>query len=171
MSRYPYFADCSLISALSSDPKMLPCYEYFAQGIQRHTSLETFKIANFHLPPSSWLRNNIMPPLENISTLKTLELSNCSMSPDGLNSLSDFVFNNTTLSTLNISRTSIEPEETVKALTKALKKHPSICNINLSHCTFAGGSTAVDKILSACKNCDTLEIGHEDFDTESVAHV
>eukprot|EP00985_Skeletonema_marinoi_P016006 scaffold8470_cov61-Skeletonema_marinoi.AAC.1 len=47
-----------------SDPDLLPCYEYFAQGIQRHTSLETFKIINYHLPPSSWLENSILPSLE-----------------------------------------------------------------------------------------------------------
>eukprot|EP00574_Skeletonema_japonicum_P001287 CAMPEP_0201741184 /NCGR_PEP_ID=MMETSP0593-20130828/46684_1 /ASSEMBLY_ACC=CAM_ASM_000672 /TAXON_ID=267983 /ORGANISM="Skeletonema japonicum, Strain CCMP2506" /LENGTH=750 /DNA_ID=CAMNT_0048235513 /DNA_START=170 /DNA_END=2419 /DNA_ORIENTATION=- len=165
------FGRSSTLSQVPYHPKMLSCYEYFAQGIRRHTSLETFKITNFHLPPSSWLRKNIIPPLENINSLNALELSNCSLSTDDLSSLVDFVANNTTLSTLNISHSDIESEDTAKALAKALKKHPSICNVNLAYCRLAGGSTVVDKILSACKNCDCLEIGHEDFDTESVALV
>ncbi len=160
------------MSISSADPKMLPSYEYFAEGIQRHTHLETFKITNFHLPPSSWLGDNVLPPLENISTLNALELSNCSLSADGLSSLVDFVATNTTLASLNISHSNIESEDTAKALAKALKKHPSICNVNLAYCSIAGGSSVLEKILAACKkNCDTLEIGHENFDTESVALV
>ena len=155
----------------TSDTEMLPCYEYFAQGIQSHTSLETFKIVNHHLPPESWLGNSVLPSLGNISTLNALELSNCSLSAAALSSLVEFVANNTTLSTLNLSHSNIESEDTAKALAKALKKHPAICNVNLAYCSLAGGSTVVDKILSACKNCDSLEIGHEDFDKESVAMV
>ena len=150
---------------------MLPCYEYFAQGIQRHTSLETFKIINFHLPPSSWLGNSILPSLETNSNLSALELSNCSVSADDLSVLVSFVASNKTLSTLNISRTNIESTDTTKALAKAIKKHPNLCNVNLAYCSLAGGNAVVDKILAACKNCDSLEIGHEDFDKESVAMV
>ena len=150
---------------------MLTRYEYFAEGIQRHTSLETFKIINYHLPPTPWLGNSVIPSLRNISTLNALELSNCSLSTEDLSSLVDFLPHNTSLSSINLSRTRIESEDTAKALAKALKKHPAICNVNLAYCSFAGGSAVVDKILSACKDCDSLEIGHEDFDKESVAMV
>ncbi|KAK1732513.1 leucine-rich repeat protein [Skeletonema marinoi] len=165
------FGRSSKLSQIPYHPDMLPCYEYFAQGIQRHTSLETFNITNFHLPPSPWLGNSILPSLEKSSTLRALELSNCSVSADDLSSLVDYIANNTTLSTLNISHTNIESEDTAKALAKALKKHPAICNVNLAYCSLAGGSAVVDKILAACKSCDSLKIGHEDFDKESVALV
>ena len=150
---------------------MLTRYEYFAEGIQRHTSLETFKIINYHLPPTPWLGNSVIPSLRNISTLNALELSNCGLSTAEISSLVDFVAHNTSLSTFNLSHTSIESEDTAKALAKALKKHPAISNVNLAYCSLAGGSGVVDKILSACKNCESLEIGHEDFDKESVAMV
>ena len=153
------------------DPEMLPRYEYFAEGIQRHTSLQTFKIINHHLPPSSWLGNSVIPSLRNISTLTTLELSNCSLSAEDLSLLVDFLPHNKSLCTLNLSRTRIESEDTAKALAKALKKLPSICNLNLAYCSLAGGSAVVRSILSACKDCDSLEIGHEDFDAESVAMI
>ncbi|KAK1739999.1 leucine-rich repeat protein, partial [Skeletonema marinoi] len=165
------FGHSSNLSQVPYHPDMLPCYEYFAQGIQRHTSLETFKIINYHLPPSSWLENNVLSTLENIHTLRALELSNCSVSADDLSSLVDYIADNKTLSTLNISHTNIESEDTAKALAKALKKHPAICNVNLAYCSLAGGSAIVDKILAACKSCDSLKIGHEDFDKESVALV
>eukprot|EP00984_Skeletonema_dohrnii_P004626 scaffold1634_cov118-Skeletonema_dohrnii-CCMP3373.AAC.24 len=165
------FGRSSKLSQVPYHPHMLPCYEYFAQGIQRHTSLETFKIINYHLPPSSWLENSILPSLEKSSNLRALELSNCSLSADDLSSLVDYIANNTTLSKLNISHTNIESEDTAKALAKALKKHPAICHVNLAYCSLAGGSAVVDKILAACKSCDSLKIGHEDFDKESVALV
>eukprot|EP00984_Skeletonema_dohrnii_P028468 scaffold18466_cov87-Skeletonema_dohrnii-CCMP3373.AAC.6 len=165
------FGRSSKLSQVPYHPDLLPCYEYFAQGIQRHTSLETFKIINYHLPPSSWLENSIIPSLGNNKNLTSLELSNCSLYADDLASLMSFIAKNTTLSTLNISRTNIESEDTAIALAKALKKHPAICNINLAYCSFAGGSVVVDKILAACKSCDSLKIGHEDFDKESVALV
>eukprot|EP00985_Skeletonema_marinoi_P006169 scaffold2682_cov90-Skeletonema_marinoi.AAC.2 len=165
------FGRSSKLSQVPYHPDMLPCYEYFAQGIQRHTSLETFNIINFHLPPSPWLGNSILTSLEKSSNLRALELSNCSLSADDLSSLVDYIAKNTTLSTLNISHTNIESEDTAKALAKALKKHPAICHVNLAYCSLAGGSAIVDKILAACKSCDSLKIGHEDFDTESVALV
>jgi len=165
------FGRSSKLSQVPYHPDLLPCYEYFAQGIQRHTSLETFKIINYHLPPSSWLENSILPSLEKSSNLKALELSNCSLYADDLSSLVDYIAKNTTLSKLNISHTNIESEDTAKALAKALKKHPAICNVNLAYCSLAGGSAVVDKILAACKSCDSLKIGHEDFDKESVALV
>jgi Ran GTPase-activating protein (RanGAP) involved in mRNA processing and transport len=156
---------------LLSDPELLPSYEYFAEGIQRHTSLETFKIINYHLPPTPWLSNSVLPTLRNINTLTTLELSNCSLSAEDLSSFVDFLPHNTSLSTLNLSRTRIESEDTAKALAKALKNLPSICNVNLAYCSLAGGSAVVRSLLSACKDCDSLEIGHEDFDKESVAMI
>ena len=150
---------------------MLPSYEYFAEGIQRHTSLQTFKMINYHLPPTPWLGNSVLPSLRNISTLTAVELSNCSLSAEDLSSLVDFLPNITSLSTLTLSRTRIESEDTAKALAKALKNLPSICNVNLAYCSLAGGSAVVRSLLSACKDCDSLEIGHEDFDKESVAMI
>ena len=43
---------------------MLPAYEYFAQGIEHHSDVSTFKISNFHLPPSPWLGDSVLPALE-----------------------------------------------------------------------------------------------------------
>lgn len=150
---------------------MMPCYEYFAEGIQRRTSLEEFKIINYNLPQSPWLEKNILPVLEQNRKLSVLELSNCSLSADDLTSLTKFVAENKTLSTLNISRTNIESEDTVKALANAFKKHPALRKVNLAYCSFAGGHGMMDKILGACKKCDSLQIGHKDFDSNCVEKI
>lgn len=158
----------------SLDPDMLPFYECFAEGIQSHSSLETFSITNYHLPPSPWIGNIIVPILEkNKKKLTALELSNCSLSADDISILVTFVSKNKHLSTLNISRNNIESADTVKELAKAIKKHPFLCNVNLAYCSLAGGGNyhLVETILTACKTCNSLEIGHEDFDSKSVAVV
>ena len=153
------------------DADMMPCYDYFADGIQSYTSLESFKIVNFNLPQSPWLQNKIFPVLEQNRKLIALQLSNCFLSAADLTSLTEFVDGNETLSLLNISHTNIQSESTVKALAKALKKHPALRSVNLTYCNFAGGSKMMDKILAACKKCESLEIGHQDFDSENVAAV
>ena len=160
---------CIVNSSLDAD--MMPCYEYFAEGIQRRASLEAFKIINFNLPQSPWLATNILPVLEQNMKLSVLEISNCSLSSDDLSSLVKFIAKNKTLSTLNISHNMIESEDTVKALAKALKKHPTLRRVNLAYCKLAGGQGAMDKVLAACKKCDALEIGHKDFDSKSIEKI
>jgi len=150
---------------------MMPCYEYFYDGIKHITSLESFKIVNYNLPQSPWLEKSILPVLERNCNLTVLQLTNCFLSLDDLTSLTKFLARNKTLATLNISRTNIESEDAVKALAKTLKKHPALRRVSLAYCSLAGGHDVLDKILTACKNCESLEIGHENFESESVAAV
>ena len=150
---------------------LMPFYEYFADGVKQRPALESFRITNHHLPPSPWLESSILSVLETFSNVATLELSNCSLSADDLSSLVKFIAKNTTLSTLNISKNNIESEDTVKDLAKAIKKHPALCNVNLSYCKLAGGNAALERMLTACKSCEHLEIGSEEFDSKCVTAV
>lgn len=152
---------------------MLPCYEYFADGIKHNPAMESLKITNHNLPPSPWLENSILSVLKVFSNehgrMSMLELSNCSLSDDDISSLTKFLDGNKTITSLNISRNNITSADSVKALAKAIKKHPVLCNVNLAHVSLAGGSDALNKMLLSCKTCTSLEIGHKDFDEESVA--
>ena len=49
---------------MSKDVDMLPAFDFFAQGVHQQSQLDSFKIANFHLPPSPWLGDTILPILE-----------------------------------------------------------------------------------------------------------
>ncbi|KAL7543714.1 hypothetical protein ACHAXR_013533 [Thalassiosira sp. AJA248-18] len=159
-SQVPYHAD------------MLPHYEYFADGIQQHSDLHELTIVNYNLPPSPWLADTIVPVLETNSKMTTLELSNCSLSANDSAALTNFLAGNRTICSLNISRNDIESVDTVKSLAKAIKKHPVLVHVNLAYCSLAGGnSDALNKVLLACKQCDSLEIGHSDFDSAGVAIV
>ena len=149
----------------------MPFYEYFADGVKQRPAMESFRITNHNLPPSPWLESSILSVLETFSNVATLELSNCSLSADDLFSLAKFIAKNTTLATLDISRNNIVSEDTVKDLTKAIKKHPALCSVNLAYCKLAGGSGALEKMLTACKSCEHLEIGSEEFGSKCVAAV
>ena len=161
----------------SQDADLLPFYEYFAEGIQQQHDIETFRIVNYNLPPSPWLGDSVIPVLEMNSNrhhyegnMTTLELSNCSLSADDLTALATFLAGNKTLWSLNISHSNIESVDTVKDLAKAIKKHPILHDVILAYCSLGGGNhDALDKLLVACKECDSLEIGHNDFDSEGVA--
>ena len=80
---------------------------------------------------------------------------------------------NKTLRSLNLSKNNIESVDTVKLLTKAIKKKSSqLLHVNLAHCSLGGGDNDVlDKLLVACKDCESLEIGHSDFTSEGLAVV
>jgi Ran GTPase-activating protein (RanGAP) involved in mRNA processing and transport len=156
---------------------MLPCYDYFAESIKQNPAMESLKITNHHLPPSPWLENSILSVVETFSKvhgrMTTLELSNCSLSEDDISALTKFLAGNKTITTLNLSRNNISYADSAKALAKAIKKHPVLCNLNLANVSLGGSENidVLDKILDACKTCESLEIGHEDFDSKCVEMV
>jgi Ran GTPase-activating protein (RanGAP) involved in mRNA processing and transport len=62
--------------------------------------------------------------------------------------------------------------DTVKDLAQAIQQHPTLNHVNLSYCSLGGGDmAALNKMLTACKGCVSLDIGHEDFGSEGVALV
>ncbi|KAL7536676.1 hypothetical protein ACHAWF_005530, partial [Thalassiosira exigua] len=133
LTQVPYHAD------------LLPHYEYFSSGIQDHSGLQSFKMVNFNLPPSPWLGKSVLPVLgricngtESHGNMTTLALVNCSLSANDLSSLMKFLAENKTLWTLDISRNDIESVDTVKALARAIKKHPILHNIGLGYCSLGG---------------------------------
>ena len=150
----------------------MPYYDYFAAGVQACRDLESFSISNYFLPPSPWLGNSIIPVLSVNRGLETLELSNCSLSSDDFVSLSNWIAGNNTLSLVNFSRNNIESVDVVKSLAKAIRKHRSIRHVNLAYCSLGNGNIqALNKILSSCDSCHSLEIGHEDFPSNCVASI
>jgi len=105
--------------------------------------------------------------------LTTLELVNCGLSADDMSALATFLLKNKTLRSLNLSKNNIESVDTVKLLTKAIKKKRSqLIHVNLADCSLGGGDNdALEMLLVACKGCESLEIGHSDFTQEGLAVV
>ena len=172
------FLPLFIAATIILDEGLLPFYEYFAESIQQHSELQSFRIINYHLP-SSWLKESIIPVLENNSNgydlkdcITTLELSNCSISADDMSALAAFLVKNKTISSLTLARNNIGSVDTVKTLIKAIKNNPMLLDVNLGHCSIGGGDKGVlDKLLVACKDCNSLEIGHGDFGTEGLTVV
>jgi hypothetical protein len=158
------------------DPDMLPHYEYFSESIQDCLDAEECKMVDVHLPPG-WLGSKVLPVLQTIAEtslrgMTNLQLSNCSLAADDTTLLVSFIADNETLISLDISKSVIESVDTVKALARAIKYHPYLRHVNLAYCSLGGGDTAaLKKILFACKDCDSLDIGHSDFTVEGVAMV
>ena len=138
--------------------------------------IEEFKIVNYFLPPS-WLGDKIIPSLETVSEdslkgITNLELSNCGLCANDLDSVVQFLRGNETLLSLDISRNKIESADTVITLSKAIKNHPMLSKLNLAYCSLAGGDIdALKKMLAACKHCNSLKLGCDDFTQEGVATV
>ena len=163
---------------------MQPHWDYFAGSDLQCSKFQSFRLQNHHIPPSPWLKDSIIPILEKNSNrydfgeldmeniMTTLELSNCSLSADDMSALAAFLGKNTTLRSLDLSQNNIESVETVKTFAKAIKKHPALRDICFAHCSIGGGDKDVlEKLLVACKECDSLEIGHCDFTSEGVAMI
>jgi Ran GTPase-activating protein (RanGAP) involved in mRNA processing and transport len=169
---------------------MLPHYEYCAEGIRslwvkgtnRNNDLENLTITNLFLPPG-WLGEKLLPIIQThgdralkqtraVKGMTSLKLSNCSLSSKDLTSLTHYLLENKTLRTFDISKSNIESVDTVKDLAQAIQQHPTLNHVNLSYCSLGGGDmAALNKMLTACKGCVSLDIGHEDFGSEGVALV
>eukprot|EP00984_Skeletonema_dohrnii_P039031 scaffold42957_cov105-Skeletonema_dohrnii-CCMP3373.AAC.3 len=60
----PKFSKSSGLTQVPYHVEMLPCYEYFADGIKHNPAMESLKITNHNLPPSPWLDTSILSVLE-----------------------------------------------------------------------------------------------------------
>ena len=162
----------------------MPNYEYFADKIVEEDirDLKEVVISNHYLPPS-WLGNKFIPIIKAIGEralekgravkgITTLHLSNCSLSEVDMVSLANFLAGNVTVKSLDVSKNNIESIDTAKAMANAIKKHPALIHVNIAHCSIGGGDTSVlNKMLNACKACDSLHVGHTDFSQEGIATI
>ncbi|KAL3789791.1 hypothetical protein ACHAWO_000262 [Cyclotella atomus] len=152
---------------------MMPHYEYFAQSLDGCPGIEELKI----YLPVTWLENSALPTLTSagetsMKGITTLQLSNCSLSAADMSAEVKYVADNECLSRLNLSRNNIDSVDTVRALAKAIKNHPHLRHVNLAYCSLSGGDLdALKRILFACKDCESLGIGHSDFGFEGAAMV
>jgi len=148
---------------------MLPSYEYFATNLRESNCVfESFKIRNTHLPLSPYFSEKLVPALEASETLHALELSNC-LGQNDLKSVVAFLAKNQVLHKLNLTNHSFD-EETAISLANAIRKHPVLYDVNLDSCSLGNGSTEVlNKILYACKDVDSLSLGHSSFTSDNVA--
>ncbi|KAL3789790.1 hypothetical protein ACHAWO_000261 [Cyclotella atomus] len=156
---------------------MLPHYNYFAASIQEYEhGLTSFKITNHFLPPG-WLGARVFPAIEavgetSMKAMTNLTLSNCSLSSADLVKLVQFLARNETLCSIDISKNDVKSLATVNNLANAIKQHPCLVHVNLAHCSLGGGDkNDVKKMLAACKDCNSLGIGHPNFGSEGVALV
>ena len=152
------------------DADLLPHYKYFVEGIQ--PGLHSLKINSYHLPPSPWLKDFLLPALKVASSVTVLELSNCGLSSDDMAVLAKYLEQDTVLCSLNISGNNMGSVGIVKAFSRALRKH-TLRHISCANCSFGGAENcgALARFLYACKRKESLEIGHSDFSAECVATV
>jgi hypothetical protein len=142
-------------------PDLLPSWEEFiSTQMNNRSSLKTFRVDQFGLPPSSFLKHRLIPMLTNQPKLYSLELRNCDLESNHFTLIAGFIQNNTSLSILDLSSNKIESVEVATCLATAIANHAELSFVNLSSCGLGKGQDPVrlKAVLNGCKKLKSLII-------------
>lgn len=114
------------------------------------------------LPPN-YFENVVVPALnENIAYLKSVRFTYCRLTQENVQSITRFLERNTSLTELDLSDAPIDSSIS-NALFKAIRTHPRIHSINISHCsghrhTHIWDEHTFNSILDGCLNLKSLTL-------------
>jgi len=152
-------------------PDLLPFFQYWVRKIQRRiqrsVEMEEFGVEGIHFPQGGFLKEKLFPALGKHEGLRELELSNC-LSIEDCSAVAAFIADNKHLHSLNLSE-NIFDLDGITALTRSIKDHPLLYDVDMAGCNLADGDTnALSRLLFACKDCDVLKLGHVSFTPECI---
>ena len=162
--------------------------EAFVEELKSYEDgIERFSISNVMLPTSPFFSTSVMPIInENITKITSLELVDCNLKTGtDVDLISKFVKMNKLLGVLNLSQNElfgIDDQRNfnagAKLLSKAMKKHPGLLHVNLSHTGLQGfkcqegiNNEALELILDGCKGINSLIIDSHTFGKKGLALV
>jgi len=159
------------ISRIPFHPDLLPFFQYWVRkikrGIRRSVGMEEFRVEGIHFPQGGFLKEELFPALGKHEGLRELELSNC-LSIEDCTAVAALIADDKHLHSLNLSE-NIFDLDGINALTRSIKDHPLLYDVDLSGCNLAGGdANALSRLLFACKDCDVLKLGHISFTPECI---
>jgi len=117
---------------------MLPYWKTYAKAGVNGDPLGEFRARQVQLPSEVW---QIITP--KLSSIKTLELNNNDMNAEAIYSLSSFLTKNNTLEKLSFELNHITDLGAARALSLAMKNHPTLQEFDAVYCGF-GGNYAMD---------------------------
>jgi len=161
--RYP---DGSMALRYGSDGKALRYHEsalpYWQAFANVPGLLDNFSVKNIKLPQVVW--QTITPKINNI---KQLSFSNNELEAEGFFGLAQFLSGNTTLEVLSFEDVGndLTDLQAAKALSLAMKGHPSLCKVNAVYMEI-GGLYHLDNptpdiakaFIDGCENCVELHL-------------
>ena len=149
--------------------KLTPWHKYWASSLAESKDvIRSFTVSDVYLPPS-FVASSITSVFESNSNehdyfgnMTLLRLHNCSLSEEDLIAVGRFLEGNETLITLCLSRQSLG-NEAIGALAKGIEQHKSLLQLDLSESVLGDEVKSLSRLLYACRDLDSLSIGHEDF--------
>ena len=142
-------------------------WEQFARA-QANNQLEDFTISEVTLPPAPFLRNQIVPILQN-DTLMRLDLIDCDLGSSELYGVAEILKKCPTLTSLCLKQNKIENVDDAKALSSAMAKHKGLFFVDLSSCGLGGNDEILSVILKGCKKLNGLDLSGNEFGSKSLA--
>ena len=94
--------------------------------------------------------------------MTALRLHNCSLSEEDVIAVGRFLEGNETLEGLSLTQ-QVLGNEAVGALARGIDQHKSLLHLNLSESVMGDEAKALSRLLYACRDLDSLSIGHVDF--------
>jgi len=114
----------------------------------------------------------VVPPLmEKVGELGELGLCKCSIDHNGLLLLSKYLSKNRTLKRLLLNENVIEDVDVARALSLAVKDHPTMEELCVSHCELGTNVDVLPEILGGCNRLKTLRLNENKISSQNVAHI
>ena len=104
-------------------------------------------------------------------SLVRLELVKCGLKSDGFGCVADFLTDNASVATLDLSRNTIDSVDDAKFLALAIWNHPELQCVNLSECELGKTKGVLAGVLDGAGNLETLLLDENKITTEGMALV
>jgi len=140
---------------------LLPHWKKFAIGLKRRTSVEEVQIMGISLTVS--VLDIMFPALQ---SLESLTLYNTGLGYEGLQCLSAFLKENTSLSQLFVAADTIDDLSVASSLSDTVKDHPCLKVVGFVQCGL-NNATILEVILEGCKG-KGLGLAGNNFGSEQV---
>jgi len=142
----------------------------YIKNLTERGRAKAFFIERFQLRQS--VLDIIVPTLmQQLGQLGELGLCDCSIGRNGLLLISKYLSKNRSLKRLLLNENQIEDVDIAKALSSAVKYHPSMEEVCLSHCGLGNNLDILPEILGGCNHLKTLRLNGNNIGSESIAQI
>ena len=142
---------------------LLPRWNSFTNAHMGNKSADGLKricIDSIVLPPSPYFEQQLLPILNEHTSLQSLTFSDCGLGTDDIACIAKFLNKNKSLYILDLSSNDINEigARKAKALASAIKKHQELTFVNLSNCNLGENIDVLSALLDGCNKLQGLAL-------------
>lgn len=158
----------SNVEAIPHHDLLLPHWRRYLKNLAERGRAKSFFVDRFELHTS--VLDVVVPSLMPMH-LNELGLCRCRIDREGLLLILKYMSQNSTLKRLLLNENRFEDLDVAEAYALAIKNHPSMEELCISHCMLGVNDHLLREILGGCNRLKVLRLNGNDIGTECIKHI